>query len=362
MSIYIHIPFCKTICSYCDFCKVIYFKEWVNKYLDELQKEVKQYYKNEIIKTIYIGGGTPSSLSMEELTKLFSIIKLIKLDKTYEFTFECNIDDLNEEKLELLNDNGVNRLSIGIQSFNQDNLILLNRKHDYNDVKSKIDLANSIGFKNINIDLIYAIPNQTIETLKQDLDLFTSLNITHISTYSLMIEPNTLLGTKKIKSINEEDDYMMYNYIVNYLSNKEFNHYEISNFALNNYESKHNLVYWNNEEYYGFGVGASGFYKNIRYDNTRSLTNYLKGKYRLNENNLSISENIENALMLGFRKIKGINKKDFYNKYNINLEDNAIIKKLVGEGRLIEDSTNIYIDSKYLYVSNNILVNFIGEM
>lgn len=362
MSIYIHIPFCKTICSYCDFCKVIYFKEWVNKYLDELLKEVKQYYKNEIIKTIYIGGGTPSSLSMEELTKLFSIIKLIKLDKTYEFTFECNIDDLNKEKLELLNDNGVNRLSIGIQSFNQDNLILLNRKHDYNDVKSKIDLANSIGFKNINIDLIYAIPNQTIETLKQDLDLFTSLNITHISTYSLMIEPNTLLGTKKIKSINEEDDYMMYNYIVNYLSNKGFNHYEISNFALNNYESKHNLVYWNNEEYYGFGVGASGFYKNIRYDNTRSLTNYLKGKYRLNENNLSISENIENALMLGFRKIKGINKKDFYNKYNINLEDNAIIKKLVGEGRLIEDSTNIYIDSKYLYVSNNILVNFIGEM
>lgn len=362
MSIYIHIPFCKTICSYCDFCKVLYFKEWVNQYLEALQKEVKQQYKNEIIKTIYIGGGTPSSLSIDELNKLFSIIKLIKLDDTYEFTFECNIDDLNKEKLELLYNNGVNRLSIGIQSFNQDNLKLLNRNHNYNIVKCKIDLANSIGFKNINIDLIYAIPNQTIETLKQDLDLFTSLNITHISTYSLMIEPNTLLSIKNIKNISEEDDYMMYNYIVNYLNNKGFNHYEISNFALTNYESKHNLVYWNNDEYYGFGVGASGFYNNIRYDNTKSLTNYLKGKYRLNENNLSKSENIENALMLGFRKVKGINKKDFYNKYNINLEDNTIIKKLIKEGKLIEDSTNICIDSSYLYVSNDILVNFIGEM
>lgn len=361
MSIYIHIPFCKTICSYCDFCKLINNKKWVIKYLQELKKEVLKYYKGEIVETIYIGGGTPSSLDKEDLKELFEIIKIIKKNKDYEFTFECNIDDLTKEKLELLYQNDVNRLSIGIQSFNKQNLKLLNRNHNYNTVKEKIELACIIGFKNINVDLIYAIPNQSIDDLKEDLDLFTSLNINHISTYSLIIEPNTKLYIDNIKNIDEELDYKMYEYINEYLNKKNFNHYEISNFAKNGYESNHNLVYWNNENYYGFGLGASGYINNLRYDNTKSLNKYLNGHYRLNEHKLEKKEIIENEFILGFRKTKGINKQDFYNKYQIKLEENQMIKKLIEEGKLIDNNENIYIDPKKIYISNDILINFIGE-
>lgn len=362
MSIYIHIPFCKSICSYCDFCKMIYNKKWITDYLNTLEKEIQNNYKNEIIKTIYIGGGTPSILDIDELNKLFQILKTIKLDHNYEFTFECNIDDIDLEKLKLLYNNNVNRLSIGIESLNNQNLLFLKRNHTYKEVKDKINLIKKVGFKNINIDLMYAIPNETIDTLKKDLDLFTSLDINHISTYSLIIEDNTLLKINKINNIDEDTDYEMYNYICDYLKNKGFNHYEISNFAKDGYESKHNLVYWNNLNYYGFGLGASGFINNIRYDNTKSLTNYLKGNYRSNERKMTIKENIENELILGFRKIKGINKKDFYDKYNIKLEDNLIIKKLLKENKLIENKSNMYINPEYIYTSNEILINFIGEV
>lgn len=361
MSIYIHIPFCKTICSYCDFCKMLYYEKWVDKYLEELKKEILNTYKNDIIETIYIGGGTPSSLSLEELSKLFEIVKIFKLADNYEFTFECNIDDLDYEKLELLFQNKVNRLSIGIQSFNKDNLKILNRNHDYQVVLEKINMAKRIGFNNINVDLIYAIPNESMDTLKNDLDLFTSLDISHISTYSLMIEPNTKLYINKVSNIDEEIDYKMYNYIINYLKDKGFNHYEISNFSKEGFVSRHNLVYWNNKYYYGFGLGASGYVDNIRYDNTKSLNEYLNGNYRLNKEFLDKKKTIENELILGFRKIKGINKKDFYKKYNVKLEEMEIIKKLIKERKLTNDIDNIYIDSKYIYISNEILINFIGE-
>lgn len=361
MSIYIHIPFCKTICSYCDFCKMLYYKKWVDSYLKELKKEIAKYYKNEVIKTIYIGGGTPSSLEFEELNSLFEIVKIFNLDTDYEFTFECNIDDLNKEKLEFLFKNNVNRLSIGIQSFNKKNLKLLNRNHEYNSVKEKISIARKIGFNNINVDLIYAIPNESMDDLKEDLDLFTSLNIEHISTYSLMIEPNTKLYINHIKPIDEDLDYKMYLYIINYLNDNGFVHYEISNFSKIGYESKHNLVYWNNKHYYGFGIGASGYIDDIRYDNTKSLNDYLRGNYRLNEDIINNKKSIENELILGFRKINGINKVDFYNKYNLKIEEMNVIKNLIREGKLVNSKDSIFINSKYIYISNEILVNFIGE-
>ena len=267
-SVYIHIPFCKNICAYCDFCKVLYNKAWAVKYLEKLKEEIKDRYMGEPIKTIYIGGGTPSALSLKEIEYLLTLTKLFNTDILEEFTFECNIEDINEELLNLLAKFKVNRLSIGIESFNKENLLLMKRNVDYNDVAKKMELIRNKGFFNINLDLIYALPGEKISVLKKDIKLLLKLNPEHISTYSLMIEDNTFLKYKKINTIPEELDAFMYEYICKKLRKHGFKHYEISNFAKDGFESKHNLVYWNNEEYYGFGCGASGYIAGVRYDNT----------------------------------------------------------------------------------------------
>lgn len=359
-SVYIHIPFCDSICSYCDFCKFIKNEEWVNKYLVALEKEIKSKYKNELLNTIYIGGGTPSCLNISELNNLFNIIKIFNKDETIEFTFECNIENITKEKLELLYNNGVNRLSIGVQTFNNKYLNFLNRNHTKEDVINKINLAKKIGFKNINIDLIYALPNQTLKELENDIDEFLKLDITHISTYSLIIEPNTKLYINNINNIDEEIDLKMYELICNKLKQNGYIHYEISNFSKVGFESKHNLTYWNNNEYYGFGMGASGYIDNIRYDNTRSFNNYINGIYIKESHKLDINETIENEFILGLRKINGINKEEFKNKYNKNIKDIEIVNKLLKEGKLLEDEKNIYINKDYIYVSNDILIEFIN--
>lgn len=358
-SVYIHIPFCSSICSYCDFPKLYYNKCWIDKYLISLNKEIEKRYKGEILDTIYIGGGTPSSLNLEELKKLFEILNKFKLNKNYEFTIECNLENLTEEKLLFFKNNKVNRLSIGIQTFNQKYLDFLNRKTC--DTKL-IEYAKSIGFDNINVDLIYAIPNQTLEELDKDLDRFLELNINHISTYSLMIEPHTVLGNNNIESINEELDYEMYKLICKKLKDNGYHHYEVSNFARNNYESKHNLTYWNNQEYYGFGMGASGYIKNIRYTNTKSITKYINGSYDYEQEEVTRKLQMEYEMILGLRKMTGVNMLDFKDKYQKNIEEVYNIEKLLKEGKLIKDNNNLKISDEYLYLSNEILINFVGEV
>ena len=359
-SVYIHIPFCSSICSYCDFSKFYYNEDWVNQYLEALNNEIDLNYKGEVLNTLYIGGGTPSCLNIEQLTKLFNIIKKFNLSTKVEFTFECNVENINKEKLEFLYKKGVNRLSIGVQTFNNDLLKILNRHHTKEEVIEKINLAKSIGFNNINVDLIYAIPKEDMNILKNDLDLFLSLNINHISTYSLIIEPNTKLYIDKFKNIDEDLDYEMYKYICAKLKENGYNHYEISNFAKDGYESSHNLTYWNNEEYYGFGLGASGYVNGIRYDNTKNLNKYLNKNYIYESHELELKETIENEFILGLRKVKGINKKIFQDKYNINIKDINHVKKLITDGKLLEDEDNIYINPKYLYTSNDILIEFLN--
>ena len=359
-SVYIHIPFCNDICTYCDFCKFYKNDEWIDKYLSILEEEVKERYNNEEINTIYVGGGTPSILSLTQLQKLFNIIKLFKTNNLEEFTFECNVESITKEKLEYLYKNKVNRLSIGVQSFNDKFLKYLNRHHNYNEVKEKIKLAKKVGFKNINIDLIYAIEGQTLKDLENDLYKFLKLDITHISTYSLIIEPNTILYIKGTKEIDEDLDYEMYNLICNKLKENGYKHYEISNFSKPGYESKHNLVYWNNLEYYGFGLSAAGYLNNTRYTNTRNLNKYLKKEYIEESHILDKTETIENEFILGFRKIEGINKQDFLKKYSIDIKSIDIVNKLLKEEKLLENKKNIYINPKYIYLSNFILGEFIS--
>ncbi len=359
-SVYIHIPFCDTICSYCDFCKYIKNSKWIDSYLNELECEIKSKYKGEVIETLYIGGGTPSSLNLDELKKLFSIIKTFNLDKNIEFTFECNIESLDYDKLKFLYENNVNRLSIGIQTFNNKFLKYLNRNHNEDMIKDKISMIKSIGFTNINIDLMYGYKNQTLNDLNEDLNKFLSLNIPHISTYSLILEPNTKLYIEKEENIDEDLDFEMYELICKRLKENGYKHYEISNFSKEGYQSKHNLTYWNNLEYYGFGVGASGYIDSIRYDNTRGLNNYLNKKYIIESHKLEEKEKIENEFILGLRKIEGINKDNFKLKYGISIKSIDVVNKLLKCGKLLEDDNNIYINPKYIYTSNDILINFIN--
>lgn len=358
-SVYIHIPFCNNICTYCDFCKVKYNEEWVNKYLDKLEDEITKQYKKEKIRTLYIGGGTPSILSIDELKRLFEIIKLLDLEQLEEFTFECNVESITNEKLIFLKKNNVNRLSIGIETFNEKYLELLNRHHTKEEVFEKIEMARMIGFENINVDLMYALPNETMEDLEKDVDEFLKLNVNHISCYSLMIEPNTKLYIGKIKPIDEDLDYEMYKYIEKRLLNREYIHYEISNYSKNNMESKHNLVYWNNEYYYGFGLSASGYLENYRYDNTKNLRKYLNGEYIENITKISEEDKLKYELILGFRKIKGINKNQFKNKFGIDIYDVDNIKELLNNNMLEENEEYIYIADEWIYKSNEILLKFV---
>ena len=356
-SVYIHIPFCDQICSYCDFFFFFYSNNLVDKYLEELKKEIEKNYKNELIETLYIGGGTPSCLNIKQLNRLFEIINIFNLSKNLEFTFECNLN-IDTEKLKFLFKNKVNRLSFGVQSFNEKNLKFLNRNHNRKDIFNVIENSKKIGFNNINIDLIYALPNQTLEELNEDLDLFLKLDVSHISTYSLIIEPNTILYNNKTNNIDEDLDYKMYELIIKKLKN--YNHYEISNFAKKGYESKHNLVYWNNEQYYGFGVSASGYINDIRYTNSKILNKYINNNIR-KEEILTRKDIISYELILGFRKIKGINKKDFYNKYKIDIHDLYNIKELLKNNDLQEFNDYIFINYDKIYIENNILINFVGE-
>ena len=358
-GVYIHIPFCKSICSYCDFCKVLYKKEWVKPYLKKLIIEIKDIYMEEEVDTIYIGGGTPSSLTTEELQILFKLISKFNLSNEYEFTFECNLNDITEELLQILKENRVNRLSIGIETFDPQIQKIINRKHDFNDALNKINLCKNYGFNNINLDLIYGFKEQTISSLKKDLKLFMKLKPNHISTYSLILEENTILKYQEYENCDQELDYEMYKTICKFLKKNHFNHYEVSNFALEGTESKHNLKYWNNEEYYGFGLGASGYIDGIRYNNTRSFKEYIENNEFSQKELLTSQDIMDNELMLGFRKIKGINLEEFYKKYGVEMEEVYPIKPLLRNKDLILKDKWVKINPEKIYIMNEILIKLV---
>lgn len=358
MYIYIHIPFCDCICSYCDFCKILYNNKYIDNYLDNLEKEIRYRYKNELIKSIYIGGGTPSSLSYQELERLFNIIKIFKLDSNYEFTIECNVNNLDINKIKLFKDNGVNRVSLGVQSFNKEILTILNRSHIYKEVYNVINNLKNNNINNINIDLIYGV-NDDIDIVKKDIDYFLSLDIPHISCYSLIIEDNTLLKINNYQNIDEDIEYEMYKYIENKLTSNGYIHYEISNYAKEGYQSTHNINYWDNGSYYGFGLGSVSYIDNYRISNTKNISKYNKGIYISNREYEDMNTNMSNDMILGLRKIKGVSISKFYNKYKKDIREVFDIDDLINNKILIIDNDNMYIDSKYIYLSNQVLIRFI---
>lgn len=356
---YIHIPFCKSICSYCDFCKMLPSKKLEKSYIKELKKEIKETYQNEILDTIYLGGGTPSILSQESLEELFLLIDTFPLSKNYEFTFECNVEQITRELLQFLKSHRVNRLSLGVQTFQDKFLTFLNRNHTKDMVKEKVSLIKEHGFQNINVDLMYAFPNQTIEDLKEDLEELLQLDVPHISTYSLILEEHTMLSYQSVKPIEEELDSFMYDTIRKTLKEHGFNHYEVSNFARNNYQSRHNLSYWENKEYYGFGLGASGYIKNIRYTNTRSINHYLKGLRHVEEEILDEESIMSYEMILGLRMRRGVGMDAFFQKFHRQMDEVYDIMKLENMNLLEVVEGFVRIPDDKVYVSNQILIHFL---
>ena len=357
--IYIHIPFCQNICSYCDFCKVVYNSKYVKKYLDALENEVKEYYQNETVKSIYLGGGTPSVLNPAELNRLFQIVMCFKRTADCEITFECNPEHINDLLINILKYNGVNRLSIGIQSFNNEKLKFMERHSDFATLKKKIELIRSKGINNINLDLMYGIPSESLDVLKKDIKMLLKLEPEHISTYSLIIEDNTKIKIANTVNIDETLEAKMYDYIRKKLRSKGYEHYEVSNFAKTGFESNHNLAYWNNKEYYGFGLGASGYMSGFRYDNTKNVNDYVEGKYRFNEALLSKQEMMEYEMMLGLRKMQGVSLQEFFDKYEVNMQEAFPIKPLIKNGELIYKNGYIYINPEKIYLMNELLLKLI---
>lgn len=357
MGVYIHIPFCIKICNYCDFCKMYYDKQYTSKYLDKLEDEVNSRYKGEVISTIYIGGGTPSCLEIDELDRLFRIIDIFKREDNYEYTIECNVVDINDNLLKLFKAYGINRISIGVQSFSKDIIKKLGRDHDSQLVFDKINLVKQY-FDNISIDLIYGV-TEDIEIVKCDISKFIELDIPHVSCYSLIIEEHTKLYIQGNTYIDDGIDRKMFDYINDTLVRYGYKHYEISNYAKSGYESRHNKNYWLNGSYYGFGLGAVSYLDNYRVSNTKNMHKYLLGEYLDRSEYEDKQIRKENSLILGLRLIDGIDINYFNKEYNDDLGNKKIIKELIDDNYLEIVNNKIRCNYAYIYLLNGILEKII---
>lgn len=316
-ALYIHIPFCNYICSYCDFTKLQYFSFDVDPYLDALKVELESYDIGKL-DTIYVGGGTPTSLSIDELNKLLTIIDPY-ISGVKEYTFEANPDSLSLDKLKLLKKHQVNRLSIGVESTDDKVLASINRHHTFNDVIRLVQEAKEVGINNINVDLILGFPHVSKVMLEKDIINLIKLDTSHISCYSLTVSPHTAFYINKVKA--PEDDLLRdyYDMVTSKLASNGFTHYEISNYAKPGYESLHNLTYWRNERYYGVGLGASGYIDNVRYTNTKNLKKYLAHQYIDNKEEVGKKDDINYQIMLNLRTTEGLDLDVFKKKFDSDL-------------------------------------------
>jgi oxygen-independent coproporphyrinogen-3 oxidase len=335
-----------------------YNEKYINGYLDALEREIKTRYQGEVINSIYIGGGTPTSLNYNELERLLNITKMFKISNEFEFTIESNIESLDDDKIRLLKKNKINRISLGVQSFNNKCLDILKRTHTKDDTIKIIKKLKDNKLTNINIDIIYGIIDD-IDVVKSDIETFLKLDIPHISCYSLIIESNTNLSINNYHNIDEDKEYQQYQFIAGILKENNYNHYEISNYARDGYQSVHNLNYWNNGNYYGFGLSAVSFLDNNRITNTRNLNKYLKGDYLDEALPEDKDTRMSNTMILGLRKLEGVDIKDFYNKYQEDIVDVFDIDELLQERLVLQEGNYLKINPNYLYLSNEILLKFL---
>lgn len=313
-ALYLHVPFCKTICHYCDFTHVVYQTKLVEDWLNAVAIELASKPISSL-KTIYIGGGTPSVLTPNQLERLLQLLS--KYSKNVEeYTIEINPETFDLTKAELLVKYGVNRASVGLQTSNDQLLKMMNRNHCFQDVIDTVTTLQRVGIDNISLDIMYSLPNQTIQDLKQSIDDALSLNIKHISIYSLTIEPNTVFFKRKIEHLDDEVEADMYDFICSYLPQHHFQQYEISNFCLDGYASKHNQVYWRYDDYFGISSGASGKENGVRYDKPKNVIRYIQDPLFKTVIEESEEEQMFEWLMMGLRLKQGVDIHDFETKFN----------------------------------------------
>lgn len=355
-GIYIHIPFCNKRCHYCDFHVFINMNDKIDKYVDYLIKEINLYPKYEY-DTVYFGGGTPSLLNEKHIERILSNLKI---KKEAEITLELNPSDMDLEKLKKIRKSGINRLSIGFQSFDDEILKFLNRDHNSKKAIETYENARKAGFDNISLDLIFAVPNQTMKILKKDLEMFLKLNPEHLSIYSLIWEEGTnftkRLEKGELKELDEDLEADMFIEIMDRLKENGYKHYEISSFSKENRYSRHNIKYWKNIEYVGVGVNATSYYDNKRFAKVKALTKYYKmideNIIPINEKTIEIVDDVEKEnlkYILGLRMLEE----------GIEYTKNEKIDKLIKRGLIVLKNNRIYLSEKGILLSNEVFVEFV---
>ncbi|WP_041090641.1 radical SAM family heme chaperone HemW [Jeotgalibacillus soli] len=371
---YIHIPFCHHICHYCDFNKVFLKNQPVDQYIEQLAQEMKMRVSksDQPFTSIFVGGGTPTALSAAQLEQLcVSIKETLSFNEEIEYTFEANPGDLSMDKIKILKDHGVNRLSFGVQSFNDELLEKIGRNHRAIDVKRSIEDAQIAGFTNISIDLIYSLPTQTLKDFEHTIDHALALDLPHYSGYSLIVEPKTvfynLLRKGKLPLPGEDIEASMYELLMEKMEAHGRKQYEISNFARPGYESKHNLVYWDNDEYYGFGGGAHGYVNGIRYSNIGPVKKYMDSIYAgqlptMHEHPVTKNEKMEEEMFLGLRKIEGVSLSRFKERFDLSVQDlfGESIAEMTSKGWLETKDDRMRLTKQGRYLGNEVFQSFIG--
>lgn len=356
ISIYIHIPFCESRCHYCDFCSSLLNRENVEKYFSYLEREINLYrnfLREKIIDTVFIGGGTPSSVDEKFIVRILKVLSDFEFSENPEITIESNPNSLSMEKAESYFSSGINRISIGAQSFNDKILKKIGRIHKPEDIFRAVEKARAAGFTNINLDLMLALPSQKISDIEKSLVAIKNLDLSHISYYSLILEEGTRLYENHIKSPldfpDELEDRKMYHYVVNGLEKIDLHQYEISNFSKIGFECRHNMTYWKLRDYISFGLSASSNIKSLRYRNFSDFKNYYEALDK-NEKPIEFSENLSKNdrmnefIMMGLRLNSGIdlgefNKKfeeDFVSLYEIEIENNIKLGLIEVKGNKIK--------------------------
>ncbi|MBQ2643146.1 MAG: oxygen-independent coproporphyrinogen III oxidase [Eubacterium sp.] len=377
LEIYIHIPFCAKKCDYCDFLSAPCDDETVNRYVEALKYEIecaRDEIKEYLVDTIFIGGGTPSILEGKQITSVLETLKnCANISDDAEITIECNPGTVDESKLKTLFAAGINRISLGLQSANDDELKSIGRIHTYDEFLESYNIARECGFNNINVDLMSALPGQTKETYVESLKKVAALNPEHISAYSLIVEDETPLEARvsngEVDLPDEDTEREMYYATKDVLEKSGYHRYEISNYAKEGFECRHNIGYWKRVDYMGFGIGAASLVKNERYNNISELNKYIAvmdefsdvSSIRENVQKLSIQEQMEEFMFLGLRMIDGISKTDFENCFGKSIDEvyGDVVRKEEQTGNLICEKDRIRLSDKGIDISNIVLAKFL---
>jgi oxygen-independent coproporphyrinogen-3 oxidase len=366
LSLYIHIPFCKSKCFYCDFLSFANKDKNTDLYFKALHREIGTFKTEKRIKSIFIGGGTPSSVPSRYITELMKMIQnRFDISETAEITIEANPGTVSEQKLLNYRNAGINRISFGAQAWQNDLLKSIGRIHNQEDIANSVAMAKTVGFDNINCDLMFSLPNQSCEDFLDSIKNVAAMGVQHISAYSLIIEENTpfyaMYDRGELKQPNDEEDRKMYHRGIELLKWLGYRQYEISNFALEGKECKHNLVYWYRGEYKGFGLGAASLLNEVRLKNTESFDDYIAGAYLLEKESLSVKDMQEEFMFLGLRCNKGIAESDFAANFGVSIDKvyGKQLSEFVSEGLIKRENGNVFLTERGFDISNMVFAEFI---